>query len=232
MRAVSHLDFIKECNRIHSTPKGLRVNVKCHALLPHYSNVITRFQNNKERAEEGFTTALLEHYQSTSSQLEEKIVETEGAIALSLDDAEDEVKTDHLVKMETTKLNIDKEIKKEEEKKKRKIDTLLQSSNTQNRGGAEKRGRIASRGRKVPKNKGPPRNPKTPQSTSNPSEEANFYKEVLKRLSALEAVHLTGQQEGGRQHPTDHPSCESTAQHQHPVSDHARAQPGVGGDFP
>ncbi len=53
VRAVSHLDFIKECNRIHSTPKGLRVNVKCHALLPHYSNVITRFQNNKSVRKKG-----------------------------------------------------------------------------------------------------------------------------------------------------------------------------------
>ncbi len=59
-------------------------------------------QNNKERAEEEFN---ITNTHPVSS--EEKIVETEGAIALSLDDVDDVVKTDHLEKKETTKSNID-----------------------------------------------------------------------------------------------------------------------------
>ena len=49
-RMESHDEFMQECLATGKTPKGLRVPVKCHALLPHYSDVEECFRATKSRA--------------------------------------------------------------------------------------------------------------------------------------------------------------------------------------
>ncbi len=132
VRADSHLDFIKECKRIHSTPKGLRVNVKCHA---HYSNVSkTTKRVQQQRA------CRRRVYYIPIRTLPINIQSARGKNPSNRGRHSPVIKrcgTDHLEKMETTLIK--------RQRRRKKIETLLQSSATNNRGGEEKRGRIASK---------------------------------------------------------------------------------------
>ncbi len=85
LRVNSQLEFLEECHTNSTIPKGLRVNVKCHALLPDYTIVAEKFCRTKETAETGFHTSLMEHYQLTKHKLEDNIIEAEGGIANALE---------------------------------------------------------------------------------------------------------------------------------------------------
>ena len=68
-RAQSHLNFSLECEADRITPKGLRCNVHCHALMKETTTVELDFKNISEHAEGGYVSALTTHYASLVEKL-------------------------------------------------------------------------------------------------------------------------------------------------------------------
>ena len=83
-RVSSHLDFTKECQDHHATPKGLRVGVKCHAMLADYSNVRQRFSETRCQAEGSFVSHLSDHYRVTRDRLLRDLLGVEETVRRAL----------------------------------------------------------------------------------------------------------------------------------------------------
>lgn len=68
VRVESHLEFIHHCVTNKITPRGLKINVNCHALLKSYSKVEEKFSNTTNRAQEEYSQNLLAHYNEVKEQ--------------------------------------------------------------------------------------------------------------------------------------------------------------------
>ncbi len=80
----SHQEFTEECLHKDLTPRGLRVKVRCNALLPTYSNVRDKFRETGELAERDFKSNLWNHYTTTRSKLTSELAEVEEAMTTAL----------------------------------------------------------------------------------------------------------------------------------------------------
>jgi len=134
VRIQSHLSFISECYHTTTTPKGLKVNVQCHALLKDLTEVGHRFDNTKSRAEREFVSALHDHYLAVREKLRNEVKDIELAMQRQalLTQNRDQVKR-HEELLQKTVDNITKEEQKLGEKKKRKMELMNQPRPKKNR---------------------------------------------------------------------------------------------------
>ncbi len=139
-RVSSHAD---ECSQEGITPKGLRVNVKCNALLPDYSNVRQRFKQTSTQAEGEFKTSLEVHYSTAKDRLEREVEELKETLTTVLSTASTSEREEHSQMMATTDNNISKEMEKLRETKVKKMEFLQNPDRArpQNRGRGRGRGR-------------------------------------------------------------------------------------------
>jgi len=144
VRVKSHLDFCKECHRMNKVPKGLKVNVRCNALLADYSNVRQKFDQTKATAEHGFRDNLEEHYEVTLDRLQGEIRDVERAAEAALERATQEERAEHMERMTTMETAVGKEEKELEDTKRRKL-TALTTTNSEQR--ERPRGTYANRSR-------------------------------------------------------------------------------------
>jgi len=72
VKAKAHQDFITACKNNHQTPKGLRVNVKCSALLVDLSDVKEKFIQTTNQAQNSYVDHLETHYDTVVDQLKQK----------------------------------------------------------------------------------------------------------------------------------------------------------------
>ena len=121
----SHLEFIQKCREKASAPKGLRIKVKCNALLADFTDIGHRFKEIKNQAEEDFMEALIQHYELTTSRLE-----TEKSLLISEMDKlcqnchDTQTAEAHQSLLEKTQENILKLRERLEEKKNKKLESL------------------------------------------------------------------------------------------------------------
>ncbi len=64
-RVSSHEEFTRECQGKNLTPRALQVRVRCHALLPSYTDVREKFKHTANLAEGEFKMNLEGHYRTT-----------------------------------------------------------------------------------------------------------------------------------------------------------------------
>ena len=96
----SHQEFTDECATSNLTPRGLRVKVRCNALLPTYSNVRETFKSTSELAERGFKANLTSHYRT---KLEKELAEIERSMSTTLTQATPQEKQTRKELQKTTK---------------------------------------------------------------------------------------------------------------------------------
>lgn len=125
-KVCSHLDFIHACMEEAKTPNGLQVRVKCNALLKDMTSVQQDFQHTKTKAEHEFEDSLKTHYIKVKDKLSENIARLEAQMTIELGQATSEEKKTHDEMMEKTIQNIKKQQLKLEDRKKRKLEGLLQ----------------------------------------------------------------------------------------------------------
>ncbi len=123
-RVNSHLTFIDQCIREDKVPKGLRINVRCNALLSDYTNVKDQFKSTKEMAEFEFSEALKNHYKKVKTKLEENLKTLEATMTKELEKAEDNEKKEHLELMKKTEENIEKHEERLRTRKTQKMEHL------------------------------------------------------------------------------------------------------------
>lgn len=123
-RVNSHLDFINQCMHNEKTPKGLTVNVHCNALLADLTTIKQKFKDTKEEAEYEFTESLNMHYKSVKKTLEKELTELERHIETEQTRATDAELKIHQEMMSKTRENIEKQEKRLEERKRKKIEVL------------------------------------------------------------------------------------------------------------
>ena len=125
MRVNSHLDFIRECQQKQLTPKGLRVNVKCNALLKDLTDVGHRFKETTACAEKQYLEALVAHYQTATTKLEEEKQSIEALMEDTCQRTRDKKTADtHRELLRKTLDNMDKKEKALDTKKKRKMELM------------------------------------------------------------------------------------------------------------
>ncbi len=129
-RATSHLNFLQQCEEQQKTPKGLRVNVKCNALLADYTNVKDQFKTTKDNAEEEFKDYLKEHYDLLTVKLNEDLEMIEANMKSQLEKASPEAKKEHQDLMKKTSDNIAKHEERLQSRKKHKYDLLTDKEGT------------------------------------------------------------------------------------------------------
>lgn len=121
-KAESHVDFIAQCLEQHKTPKGLRVNVTCNALLPKLTNVEDRFKRTTHQAEKAYKDHLLDHYPNLKLTLlndQKRIQQAMDKTLSTLSDKDERQK--HLDLMKKTEENVKKHKKTLDNTKKRKL---------------------------------------------------------------------------------------------------------------
>ncbi len=123
-RVKSHLSFLQECQGQNRIPKGLRVNVKCNALLADYTTVKEQFKSTKETAEGEFTESLKEHYELVKANLTTELKKLESDMERGLSKINDEAKKEHLDLMKKTTDNITKHEERLQNRKKLKYEHL------------------------------------------------------------------------------------------------------------
>ncbi len=128
-KALSHLEFLRDCDQKRKIPKGLQVNIACNALLADMTDVKERFKGYKNQAEFGYKQALLLHY----SKLEIKLKENLQAIIQDMEETAREAsqpeRDQHTEMLCKTKDNILKEKEELLERKRRKLEYLEQPQN-------------------------------------------------------------------------------------------------------
>ncbi len=153
-KVCSHLDFISACSEKSKTPNGLKVRVKCNALLKDLTTVEAKFNDTKYTAEAQFTEALREHYIQAKEQLSREIVKIERNITLELENSTQEEAKSHEDMMKKTVDNIKKQQQRLEDTKKRKLEGLLHPPEKRSRQGQQVRkwtnGRTNQRQAQVP----------------------------------------------------------------------------------
>jgi hypothetical protein len=70
-RARSHLKFVTESQTKGTTPRGRRINVRCHAFLKRKTNVEEEFKETTRCAEAEYVENLKEHDTAIVNKLEE-----------------------------------------------------------------------------------------------------------------------------------------------------------------
>ena len=120
----SHNEFMQECLATGKTPKGLRVPVKCHTLLPHYSDVEERFQVTKCRAEVEFGSHLVHHHAQAVPRLIRELEVIGRAEREALKIATSQERAQHLEIKEKMDANVRIKQEKLAKKKKAKKEAL------------------------------------------------------------------------------------------------------------
>ena len=218
-RVRSHLNFLQQCQEQQKTPKGLRVNVRCNALLADYTNVKEQFKTTKETAEGEFTTSLKEHYELIIEQLEQDLKELEATMTKELEKVDEEKRREHEDLLKKTTDNITKHEERLKERKKQKYDNLSNGEETRRR---ERRENIQRRqerqerprGRGMPYQSRPKRQPSTqttrPKTPPRPAPmetqptqppPSNIVQEVAEMRSLLNKLLLNQQANQVQQPP-------------------------------
>ncbi len=168
-KVCSHLDFITACTEESKTPNGLKIRVKCNALLKDLTAVEAKFKDTKQLAEAQFTESLKEHYIQTQEKLSQKIVKIEHNITLELENSTQEEAKTHEDMMKKTVDNIKKQQQRLNETKKRKLEELLHPPEKRSRQGEQMRkwsnGRNYQRQTQTPYHK---RNQQKQSNSTNP----------------------------------------------------------------
>ncbi len=123
-RVTSHLAFIETCMGKEKTPKGVRVNVYCNAVLADLTNVKTKFVETKEKAEHSYVEALRSHYRTAKVKLTKDLEAVEKEIRSTVRQASLEEVQEHKAMMDKTMENLDKLEKTLEDRKKQKVESL------------------------------------------------------------------------------------------------------------
>ena len=71
-KTKAHLDYAIACQAERQIPKGLRINVRCCALMANLTDVQTQFDRNTNRAQENYVGHLRAHYEALAEQLGQK----------------------------------------------------------------------------------------------------------------------------------------------------------------
>ena len=125
MRVGSHMDFVVECQRKKLTPRGLRINVRCNALLANQTTVSHRFKEITGKTESDYLKALAEHYLTSTKNLEKEKNDLEAAMEAACRGARDRKTVDlHRELLQKTIANMDTKEKALDLKKKKKLDGL------------------------------------------------------------------------------------------------------------
>ena len=72
LKVQAHLDFASACQTQQRTPKGLKINVKCSALLENLTNVKQKFDTTTKAAEADYVSHLKTHNEAVVEQLSAK----------------------------------------------------------------------------------------------------------------------------------------------------------------
>ena len=188
-RVQSHLKFANECLTHNVTPKGLKVNVSCQAMLRDYTNVAVRFQQTLQKAEHDYSNHLLSHYKGTRDQLLVQLAQVEEAIEQALETATPDEKTEHDDLIKSSLENVEKEMERLKENKLKKLD-LLKKPPPKGKGGASIRGKGRGKG----KGKGKAGQGSRPNP---PKQPPRLHKEDLETI-----MQFLEQRESGRQPPS------------------------------
>ena len=71
-KTKAYLDFAGACQAERQTPKGLRINVRCSALMVNLTNAQTQFDRTTNRAQENYVGHLRANYEELAEQLGKK----------------------------------------------------------------------------------------------------------------------------------------------------------------
>lgn len=136
-RVKSHLRFVRACASRGSTPKGLRINVRCHALLADLTNIREAFASTGKSAEKDLVGHLIDHYEETSTLLEAEVRGQELAMTqhLRLLPQDSDAARKHRELYTKTLDNIRQQEDKMERGKQRKLDTIQETTNQGTRRG-------------------------------------------------------------------------------------------------
>jgi hypothetical protein len=100
------LHFISESQAKGTTPRGLRINIRCHAFLKRESNVEQEFKETTRCAEADYVDNLKQHY----TKVAEKLIEDEKTLEEKMDEtrkrADRVEEEEHRTMMVKTKENI------------------------------------------------------------------------------------------------------------------------------
>ena len=173
IKVTSHLGFVKECKQNSLTPRGLRVNVKCHALLADLSDVGHKFKLTTTKAETEYLQALLEHYETTTAKLKLEEHQIEAAMEKICNTTKDK-KTVELHKELFTKTmtNLGTREKTLETRKRRKLDQMREPPPPRARRPQQRRGMPSYNNKRTPSHntaRAPPNNsrPRTANNAPN-----------------------------------------------------------------
>ncbi len=168
-RANSHLNFIQQCEERENVPKGLRVNVKCNALLTEYTQVKEKFMATKTMAEKDFASHLKEHYSKVLEKLETELKQVQEKMTMKMEQVGDEEKKNHLELMDKTKENIIKHRDRLVELKKKKLEHLSSNQGTRETRQFQRTGRRTTPYTNQPRQYGPTR-----PVVSRPTRQGNY----------------------------------------------------------
>jgi len=126
VKAKAHQDFITACKNNHQTPKGLRVNVKCSALLADLSDVKEKFIQTTNQAQNSYVDHLETHYDTVVDQLKQKEDLLKSTMETLKTQATAEELETHAGMMKKTTDNIHSLYSNLQKKKKRKLETITQ----------------------------------------------------------------------------------------------------------
>ena len=193
----SHLEFVKHCQLKKLTPRGLRVNIKCNALLADLTNVAHRFQETTTEAETQYLDALNEHYSTTTTKLETEKGDIETAMEDICRKSKNKRTVDqHKELLSKTQTNIEAKEKALETRKKRKLETMMEPPPPRTRRQQPQKGMMTKANRKTPQNatKATPNNsrprttshtPTTRQPISNVHVNPNFASNTEPQVTTL-----------------------------------------------
>ena len=127
-RMQSHEEFSKTCLEEQKVPKGLRVKVRCNALLAGKTDVAQRFKETAATAENQFTTHVVTHCDKTQGLLMQEIREVERALDDHLQHATPEEREHHEEMVVNTKAAVVREEERLKSQKERKLLALRKES--------------------------------------------------------------------------------------------------------
>jgi hypothetical protein len=159
-KATAHLDFVSSCKEREQTPKGLKVNVRCSALMADLTDVKEKFNHTTTLAEGSYVDHLKTHYEEVTTQLQEKknlISNTMATLQGQATTHENQTHQDMLTKTDGNIRRLSLDLSN---KKKRKLDTINRPNPR-----AKRRRTTTDRTGPPPPRTGPPRTGPPPPNT-------------------------------------------------------------------
>ena len=107
-KARHHFDFLRECTRTSTVPKGLPIRITCLAAAKHLNNVTSHFDDIISQAERDLLSALVTHYRHLCDHSSEETKAVLKNITSVINRADSPTILAHTQTMKLTEANLDK----------------------------------------------------------------------------------------------------------------------------